>query len=290
VRRRFEVIGEEAASRRWDKGALSTESGPWLRSGNTRPTRNTQGLPLRFPLGERRPGACKLLPVDMRHLLLALTLVPAAVRAAPVLVPLSRGIELRTQALADPSSADLVVQSRLFAAKFGIRCVAGDAFGTKSPVVAGAACEVRDGSGALYEVKVTGVSSVSVALEVRQTGTLAQVSPPTPFQALPADAESGVLARYQMTAYAIDGSPVASTFASLVLRGDGSYSFGERRGRWSVVQGLLLLDGEYTAWGAGALSEDGRHLTFHARGPRFAVSAALEWTDQKAIVLSQVSR
>jgi len=226
----------------------------------------------------------------MRHLLLALTLVPAAVQAAPVLVPLSRGIELRTQALADPASADLVVQSRLLAAKYGMRCVSGDAFGPRSPVVTGAACEVRDASGATYEVKVTGVSSVSVALDVRQTGSLAQAPRQTPFEVLPADPEAGVLARYQMTGYSIDGSPVTSTYASLVLRGDGSYSFGERRGRWSVVQGLLLLDGEYTAWGPGALSEDARRLTFHAQGPRFAVSAALEWTDSRAVVLSQASR
>ena len=226
----------------------------------------------------------------MRHLLLALTLVPAAVQAAPVLVPLSRGIELRTQALADPASADLVVQSRLLAAKYGMRCVSGDAFGPRSPVVTGAACEVRDASGATYEVKVTGVSSVSVALDVRQTGSLAQAPRQTPFEVLPADPEAGVLARYQMTGYSIDGSPVTSTYASLVLRGDGSYSFGERRGRWSVVQGLLLLDGEYTAWGPGALSEDARRLTFHAQGTRFTVSAALEWTDPRAVVLSQASR
>jgi hypothetical protein len=225
----------------------------------------------------------------MRPLLLALALLPAAVRAAPVLVPLSRGIELRTQTLADPSSADLVVQSRLLAAKYGIRCVAGDAFGPKSPVVVGAACEVRDPSGALYEVKVTGVNSVSVALDVRQTGSLTRASPRSPFEALPADPETGVLARYQMTAYAIDGAPVASTFASLVLRGDGSYSFGEHRGRWSVVQGLLLLDGDYTAWGTGALSEDGRRLTFHAQRPHFTVSAALAWVDPGAMVLSQAS-
>jgi hypothetical protein len=224
----------------------------------------------------------------MRHLLLALTLVPAAVQAAPVLVPLSRGIDLRTQALADPASADLVVQTRQLAAKYGIRCVAGDSFGPKSPVVAGAACEARDASGATYEVKVTGVSSVSVALDVRQTGTLAQAQP-TPFEVLPADPEAGVLARYQLAGYSIDGSPVTSTFASLVLRGDGSYSFGERRGRWSMVQGLLLLDGEYTAWGPGALSEDARRLTFHAKGPRFAVAAALEWMDPK-VALSQASR
>jgi hypothetical protein len=226
----------------------------------------------------------------MRSLLLALTLVPAAVQAAPVLVPLSRGIELRTQTLADPASADLVVQSRLLAARYGIRCVSGDAFGQKSPVVTGAACEVRDASGATYEVKVTGVSSVSVALDVRQTGTLVQAPHQAPFEALPADPEAGVLARYQLTGYSIDGSPVTTTYASLVVRGDGSYSFGERRGRWSVVQGLILLDGEYTAWGPGALSEDAHRLTFHARGPRFTVSAALEWTDPQAVVLSQASR
>ena len=225
----------------------------------------------------------------MRHLLLALTLVPAAVQAAPVLVPLSRGIELRTQSLADPAAADLVVQSRLLAAKYGIRCVAGDAFGPRSPVVTGAACEVRDSAGVTYEVRVTGVSSVSVALEVRQTGTLAQAPQRTPFEVLPADPEAGVLARYQMTGYSIDGSPVTSTFASLVIRGDGSYSFGERRGRWSVVQGLVLLDGEYTAWGPGALSEDARRLTFHAQGPRFAISAALEWMDPRNVLVSQAS-
>jgi len=225
----------------------------------------------------------------MRSLLLALTLVPAAVQAAPVLVPLSRGIELRTQALADPASADLVVQSRLLNARYGIRCVAGDAYGSKSPVVSGAACEVRDGSGATYEVRVTAVSSVSVALDVRQTGSLAQAPRPTPFEVLPLDPEAGVLARYQMTGYSIDGSPVTSTFATLVLRGDGSYTFGERRGRWSVVQGLVLLDGEYTAWGAGAVSEDAHRLTFHSTGPRFAVSAALQWVDPKSMV-SQASR
>jgi len=226
----------------------------------------------------------------MRSLLLTLVLVPAAVRAAPVLVPFSRGIELRTQALADPALADLVVQSRQLAAKYGIRCVAGDAFGPKSPAVAGAACEVRDAAGAVYEVKVTGVNSVSVALDVRQTGTLAEASPRAPFQALPADPEAGVLARYQMTAYAIDGSPVSSTFATLVLRGDGSYQFGDSRGRWSVVQGLLMLDGEYTAWGPGALAEDGRRLTFHSRGPRFSVSAGLEWVDPRSVVLTQLSQ
>ena len=226
----------------------------------------------------------------MRHLLLALTLVPAAVQAAPVLVPLSRGIELRTQSLADPAAADLVVQSRLLAAKYGIRCVAGDAFGPKSPVVTGAACEVRDSAGVTYEVKVTGVSSVSVALEVRQTGTLAQATQHTPFEVLPRDPEAGVLARYQMTGYSIDGSPVSTTFASLLIRSDGSYSFGERRGRWSVVQGLVLLDGEYTAWGPGALSEDARKLTFHAKGSRFTISAALEWVDPQAVLVSQASR
>lgn len=225
----------------------------------------------------------------MRHLLLALTLVPAAVQAAPVLVPLSRGIELRSQALTDPASADLVVQSRQLTAKYGIRCVAGDAFGPKSPMVAGAACEAHDASGVTYEIKVTSVSTVSVALEVRQTGTLARAPQRTPFEVLPTDPEAGVLARYQMTDYSIDGSPVSSTFASLVLRSDGSYSFGEGRGRWSMVQGLLLLDGEYTAWGTGAVSDDARRLTFRAKGPRFAVSAALEWMDPK-LALSQASR
>jgi len=226
----------------------------------------------------------------MRSLLLALLLLAPAVRAAPVLVPLSRGLELRTQSVADPATADLVVQSRLLSARYGIRCVSGDAFGPRSPIVAGAACEVRDASGAVYEVRVTNVGNVSVSLDVRQTGTLAEGIRPAPFQSLPADLEPGVLARYRMKAYAIDGSPVESHFASLVFRADGSYQFGERRGRWSLVQGLLLLDGEYTAWGPGALSEDARRLTFHARGTRFSVSAALEWVDPKAVLLSQASR
>jgi len=227
----------------------------------------------------------------MRLLLAALSILPAAVQAAPLMVPVSRGIELRTQSLAaDPSSADLVVQSRLLAARYGIRCVAGDAFGPRSPVVTGAACEVRDSAGSVYEVKVTGVSSVSVALEVRATGTLAEAVPPSPLNGLPSDAEPGVLARFAMTSFAIDGSPVSSRFSALVLRRDGSYLFGERHGRWSLVHGLLLLDGEYTAWGAGALSPDARRLTFHSGGPRFAVSAALEWTGSSPVVLSQVGR
>ncbi len=113
----------------------------------------------------------------MRSLLLALVLLAPAVQAAPVLVPLSRGLELRTQSVADPATADLVVQSRLLAARYGMRCVSGDAFGPKSPMVAGATCEVRDASGAVYEVKVTSVGSVSVSLDVRQTGTLAAGRP-----------------------------------------------------------------------------------------------------------------
>jgi len=226
----------------------------------------------------------------MRSLLLALVLVAPAVRAAAVLVPLSRGVELRTQSVSDPATADLVVQSRLLAARYGMRCVSGDAFGPSAPIVSGAACEVRDGSGAVYEVKVTSVGSVSISLDVRQTGTLAQGARPSAFKSLPVDVEPGVLARYQMTAYAIDGNRVATQFASLMLRADGAYQFGERRGRWSLVQGLLLLDGEYTGWGPGALSEDARRLTFHSRGARFSVSAALEWVDPKAVLLSQVSR
>src|SRR4029450_10648182 len=154
----------------------------------------------------------------------------------------------------------------------------------------GAACEVRDATGVTYEVKVTAVSSVSVALDVRQTGSLARAVDRTPFEALPADPEVGVLARYQMTGYSIDGSPVSTPFASLVLRGDGTYAFGERKGRWSVVQGLLLLDGEYTAWGAGALSEDVRRLTFHAKGPRFSVSAALVWMDPQPLAPRPATR
>src|SRR4029450_1399870 len=101
----------------------------------------------------------------------------------------------------------------------------------------GAACEVRDATGVTYEVRVAAVNSVSVALEVRQTGTLARAVDRTPFEALPADPELGVLARYQMTGYSIDGSPVSATFASLVLRGDGSYAFGEREGRGAGVGG-----------------------------------------------------
>jgi hypothetical protein len=227
---------------------------------------------------------------DMRLLLLTSLVVASAVRAAPVLVPVSRGVELRTQSVADPSSADLVVQSRLLAARYGIRCVSGDAFGPHSPIVTGAACEVRDASGVVYEVKVTGVGNVSVSLEVRQTGTLAEAVRPQQFQGLPADPEPGVLARYQMRSYAIDGSPVETRFATLVLRTDGGYQFGERRGRWSLVQGLLLLDGEYTAWGAGALSADARRLTFHAAGPRFSVSAALEFVTREQVLVSQVTR
>ena len=51
---------------------------------------------------------------------------------------------------------------------------------------------------------MTGVSSVSVALDVRQTGTLVQAPHQAPFEALPADPEAGHVARYQMTGYSID--------------------------------------------------------------------------------------
>jgi hypothetical protein len=115
----------------------------------------------------------------MRSLFLAVVVLAPAVQAAPVLVPLSRGLELKTQSVADPATADLVVQSRLLSARYGMRCVSGDAFGPRSPIVAGAACEVRDAAGAVYEVRVTNVGNVAVSLDVRQTGTLA-ASPSTP--------------------------------------------------------------------------------------------------------------
>jgi hypothetical protein len=226
----------------------------------------------------------------MRSLLLAVVVLAPAVQAAPVLVPLSRGLELKTQSVADPATADLVVQSRALSARYGMRCVSGDAYGPRSPIVAGATCEVRDAAGAVYEVRVTNVGNVAISFDVRQTGTLAEGQKPSPFQALPPDLEPGVLARYRIATYAIDGNRVESHFASLVLHTDGGYQFGERRGRWSLVQGLLLLDGEYTAWGAGALSEDARRLTFHSGGAQFSVSAGLEWVDPKTVLVSQASR
>jgi hypothetical protein len=213
----------------------------------------------------------------MRSLPLLL-LVPALAQATPLLVPLSRGVELKTQSLADPAAADLVVQSRMFSARHGIRCVAGDSFGPSSPLVNGAACEVRDAGGLVYAVRVTAVTSVSVSLDVHPTGALAEGSErpiPAPFDALPPCGDPGLLARFNVESFSVDGSPVVTRFSALVLHRDGSYFFGERKGRWSVVAGLLLLDGEYTGWGAGAVSPDASRVTFHARGPRFELSAAL---------------
>jgi hypothetical protein len=222
-----------------------------------------------------------------------LLLVPALAQATPLLVPLSRGVELKTQSLADPAQADLVVQSRMFSAPHGIRCVAGDAFGQSSPVVNGAACEVRDAGGSLYAVRVTAVTSVSVSLEVHLTGALSQGSEPAvpaPFDALPPSSDPGLLARFEMESFSVDGSPVSTRFPALVLHRDGSYVFGERKGRWSMVAGLLLLDGEYTGWGAGAVSADASRVTFHARGPRFELSVALARSQSPGVLLSQVER
>ena len=73
----------------------------------------------------------------------------------------------------------------------------------------------------------------------------------------------------------------------LVLRRDRSYLFGDHRGRWSVVAGLLLPDGEYTRWGAGALDAANGRLTFHSSGPRFAVSAALVRVEPGKVLLTR---
>lgn len=222
-----------------------------------------------------------------------LLLLPALAQATPLLVPLSRGVELKTQSLADPAGADLVVQSRAFSAPHGIRCVAGDSFGLTSPVVNGAACEVRDGGGSVYAVRVTAVTSVSVSLDVHPTGALAEGSQrrvPAPFDVLPPSGDPSLLARFDVESFSVDGSPVATRFPALVLHRDGSYFFGERKGRWSMVAGLLLLDGEYTGWGAGAVSADANRVTFHARGPRFELSAALVRSRSPGVMLSQVER
>ena len=207
---------------------MSTESGPSSRSGNTRAPEQPRVDHRTSLSGSAGPDPASERALDMRPLLLALTLVPAAVQAAPVLVPLSRGIELRTQALADPASADLVVQSRLLAARYGIRCVSGDAFGP-SPggdrrSLRGAGWLRRDlrGQGDRREQRLGGPRRPPDRHP--RAG-----APAAPFEALPADPEAGVLARYQMTGYSIDGSPVTTTYASLVVRADGSYSFGERR-------------------------------------------------------------
>ena len=52
----------------------------------------------------------------MRHLYLALALLPLGAQATPLLVPLSRGVDLRSQSVTDPGGADLVVQSRSLSA------------------------------------------------------------------------------------------------------------------------------------------------------------------------------
>ena len=98
------VIGIEGGGAVGGTGAnISTESGPSRRSGNTPLPRNNPGSSIERPSeGVPARGLQASVLSNMRSLLLALTLVPAAVQAAPVLVPLSRGIELRTQTLADP--------------------------------------------------------------------------------------------------------------------------------------------------------------------------------------------
>src|SRR5262249_62221932 len=98
---------------------------------------------------------------------------------------------------------------------------------------------------------------------------------------------AGVRAGCGRAACAIDGSPASPAFPQLVLRRDRSYLFGERRGRWTVVGGLLLLDGEYTRWGAGALDAASGRLTFHSSGPRFAVSAALVRVEPEKVLLTR---
>src|SRR5262249_21094924 len=128
VSRRSLGIGEGRVPR-WDRGDKSMEFGLSPRSGNTRDLGKNPGFTVLLPSVQRPARCLQGCCADMRFLLVAVLLVPAAVRAAPVLVPLSRGVELRTQSLADPASADLVVQSRILAARYGIRCVAGDAFG-----------------------------------------------------------------------------------------------------------------------------------------------------------------
>ena len=57
-----------------------------------------------------------------------------------------------------------------------------------------------------------------------------------------------------------------------------------------IAEHQTKLDGEYTAWGPGALSEDAHRLTFHSQGSRFSVSAALAWVDPKGVVLSQLGQ
>ena len=114
-----------------------------------------------------------------------------------------------------------------------------------------------------YDVRVTGVSSVSVSLEVRPNGALAELTVPAPLDALPPRARRASWPG-SMSSYSITGRrspPPSPSWCSAAIARTSSATTAA----WSVVAGLLLLDGEYTRRGAGALDEGDGQLTFHSR-------------------------
>lgn len=176
------------------------------------------------------------------------------VAAVPALADVYESELLLKVCFADPGycpegQADLLATDRVLTAPFGIRLERGDEQMHDSTAVRfDDAFLVTDRRGVEYRVWVRQAKNHLVRVE-----------------ALPVRAQSrelGPTGRFVNGSMEIDGQRSPVQLGRLTLHPTGRYALKSGSGNYSARGRVIGFDGAIEHWGAGALSEDGRLLTF----------------------------
>lgn len=185
----------------------------------------------------------------MRSLLLSLMVV-----AAPAFADVYESDLLLKLCFGHPTycpegQADLIATDRVLRAPFGIRLEQGRTQTHESTAVRfDQAFIVTDRRGIEYRVWVRDAQSHVVRVE-----------------AVPVKSQNGVIGptgTFVNGVMEIDGHPSKVELGRLTLHPSGRYVLKSGSGHFSVRKMIVGFDGAIEHWGTGALSDDGKKLTF----------------------------
>jgi hypothetical protein len=154
------------------------------------------------------------------------------------------------------SGLDLVLTDRVIHAAYGIGRGEDGVISRSAPLLLGEWFRVLDRDGNLHRMRVRGVWSERAVVELQSP---TEVDAP---EQAPNARAAGV---YRATGCKVDGWVGQPCHEDMVLGADGSYRFGQAKGRYQAADGRVLLEGYYAAWGPAAVEEDGARLTFRFR-------------------------
>lgn len=154
---------------------------------------------------------------------------------------------LARASLSSPEDADLQVTSRGVFAPHGVkRTSRGGGFEPVEVAVLGEPYDLKDAAGGKWRMWIR--TAVGKVVEIE----LLRVVKPAP----------RMERTFRAVAVTIDGMQADPTFAALTLFTDGSYRMGTVRGRFTVDEGGVTLDGVPSQWGRAAYTVNGDGLIF----------------------------